>query len=126
MSNATANPKSAQRVILSPEMTAQEAMSHVASGAVPVEAYLEWDADRIKRIEAKARAQTNVKAFRIGSSDKGVLTISLPGMAMPIAPPVEAVEALLANVDAIRAYLAEHGEALRAKRAAYKQSPEYL
>jgi hypothetical protein len=37
-------------------MTVAEVLGHVQSGAVPVEAYLEWDADRVKRIEAKASA----------------------------------------------------------------------
>lgn len=72
MSSATVNPKSAQRVTLTPEMTLQEAMAHVASGGVPIEAYMEWDADRIKRIEARAKAQARTGGqFSIKVSDKG-------------------------------------------------------
>ena len=73
---ATANAKSAQRVILSPEMTAAEVLGHVQSGAVPVEAYLEWDADRVKRIEAKAKASASApRQLTCKVSEKGCLSV---------------------------------------------------
>ena len=76
MSNATASAKSTNRVILSPDMTVQQAMAHVASGAVPVEAYLEWDAERVKLIESRARsASAGPRALSCKVSEKGGLSV---------------------------------------------------
>ena len=44
----------ATKVKLTPEMSVQEAMTLVVSGAVPMESYLEWDADRIKAASTTA------------------------------------------------------------------------
>jgi hypothetical protein len=70
-------------------------------------------------------AKRGGKQFSISDTDKGVLKITLPGAAFPWTPAVESAECLLENVEALRAYLAEHGERVKAIRAAYKQSPEY-
>ncbi len=118
MSNS--HPKSAQRVILSPEMTAQEAMAHVASGAVPVEAYLEWDADRIKRIEAKARAQAAApKALSCKVSPKGAVSVYGLNTQWPITLYSGQWDRLFAYVETIKAFIAENKAAIDAQQAFY-------
>jgi hypothetical protein len=114
------------RVALTQSMTAAEAMSYVASGAVTVEDYLVWDAERIAAVERKAAARTgSKKAFKISDSPKGVVVITLPGMGMSPSLPVESLECLLENIDAVKAYLAEHGKRIASVRAAYKLTDAY-
>ena len=115
MTTAVANPKSAQRVILSPEMTPQEALAHLASGAVPVEAYLEWDADRVKRIEAKAKASAAApRELTFKVSEKGGVSVYGLGR-FPVTLYKEQWTKLLAMTDEIRAFIEEHDAELKAK-----------
>ena len=122
--SATANPKSAQRVILSPEMTVQEAMAHVASGAVPIEAYLEWDADRIKRIEARAKAAAGVRGDEWRQpkvTEKGCVSLGrIPGAnaQFGFVTYVAALEYILKHQDKIKAFIAENNAKLARKVAA--------
>ena len=91
------------------------------SGAITA---IEFGIEVARRIAA-AKTGT-VKAFAVkADSVKGVFTITLPGMGMAIAPPAEALQSLVDNVDALRAALAKHGEERKATRASYKLTPEY-
>ena len=86
---------------------------------------IEFGAEMSRRVAA-AKSSGTAKSFAVkADSAKGVFTITLPGMGMAIAPPCEALQSLVDNVDALRAALSKHGEERKATRAAYKLTPEY-
>jgi hypothetical protein len=116
----SATAKSAQRVILSHEMSFHEAYSHVLSGAVPYEAFEEWDGDRIKRIEAKAKAQAAApKALSCKVSPKGAVSVYGLNTQWPITLYTGQWDRLFAYVETIKAFIAENKAAVDAQQAFY-------
>jgi hypothetical protein len=108
--------KSAQRVILSPEMSFHEAYSHVITGAVPYEAFEEWDADRIKRIETRAKAAVaGPRELYCRVAAKGGVSLYGINSQMPVTLYAEQWERLIAYVLQIQAFLKENADALERK-----------
>ena len=120
----SATAKSAQRVILGPEMSFHEAYSHVLSGAVPYEAFEEWDADRIKRIEAKAKASAGARGDEWRGakvSEKGCVSLGrIPGANAQFGCVmfVAALEYIFKHEEKIKAFIAENNGKLSRKAAA--------
>lgn len=124
-----ATPNTAvQPVILTLDMPMEQALGYVASGKVPMEAYLEWDAARQKRFEAQIRSQaaSQPRTPKVGHSEKGIVTVSnLPGSAFGVNGSVETFEALFALKDKIEGYIKANRDTLVALRTKHKTSPEY-
>jgi hypothetical protein len=113
---SAAHPKSAQRVILSPEMSFHEAYSHVISGAVPYEAFEEWDAERIRLVERKAKAQAaGPRELYCRVAAKGGVSLYGINSRMPVTLYAEQWERLIGYVPQIQAFLKENADALDRK-----------
>jgi hypothetical protein len=68
----TNSPKTTERPTLTLDMSIEQALGLVASGKVPMEAYIEWDAVRIAKIEARGKSSGAVR-FKV--SAKGAVSV---------------------------------------------------
>ena len=102
-------------VVLTADMSVQQAMSHVASGKVSTEAFLEWDADRIKRIERSARGTASAQELRCKVSDKGALSVYGLNAKWPVTLYAGQWERLLAYSDTLKAFLEANKDRLSRK-----------
>lgn len=90
-------PKTTDRVVLTFDMTVEQALHLVASGKVTMEAYLEWDAIRVKAIRAQASSAGGGQV-RCKVSEKGAL--SLYGLQrLPVTLYAEQWERLLSDAN---------------------------
>ena len=92
------------------------------------------DAGTINKVEARGLQAALLKSAKLGKSKefgikvdsvKGVFSISLPGMAMGFSPPTEGLQAIVDNIDEIKASLAKHGAERSKTRDAYKETDAY-
>lgn len=67
-------PVTSDRVFLETGMDIQQALAHVSAGRVTLEAYLEWDANRLKAAEAKGKIGAS-GPLRCKVSEKGALSV---------------------------------------------------
>ncbi len=104
---------------LTPETTAQQALSLVAQSKVTMEEYLKWDAERIERVKAEARTASSNGRLSVKHSPKG--GVSLYGLQrFPVTFSVGQWERLFGvGRGLIEAYVAEHKAAIEAAVAHY-------
>ena len=111
MVSATSSPA----VMLTVDMTPQQAMALVVSGKVSTEAYLEWDADRIKRIVSRTKSAASAQELRCKVSDKGALSVYGLNAKWPVTLYAGQWERLLGFSDTIKAFIAANKDTLARK-----------
>ena len=101
--------------MLSSDMSPQQAMTLVVSGQVSTEAYLEWDADRIRRIERAAKGAASAQELRCKVSDKGALSVYGLNAKWPVTLYAGQWERLLGFTDTIKAFITANKDKLARK-----------
>lgn len=108
----TVTPKAADKVILDQSMSVQEALGLVASGKVPMEAYLEWDAERVKLLQRKSQANQQIR-FKV--SEKGAVSVYGLSAKWPVTLYASQWARLLGVREQLEAFIAEHKSELSFK-----------
>lgn len=106
--------KQGKPFILTPDTTVGEALAAMARGDVTVEAFQEWDADRIKAVEARARAAAAASGgvLRCKVSEKGAVSVYGLNAKWPITLYAQQWDRLAEYLPTVKAFIGDNRDKL--------------